>query len=289
MKSTDRIANLAMAVTGCDIQPVSDLRENANGLEQSFRCGALSEDIPARDVTLQIGEDGCFNLYDGIGCDAPLLSGAIGDFSKGTIKVSALLKIEDAETFYSEMGLDDPAMMCAPVLREKLTVTAAPKHLTGLSRFAVTDMYRKDDLLYMEMEGVVDRPSLLVRAAREARFSELRETDLPATLKDAFFDITVRANPLGDPSFMGFDILEYPDVQFPELSLRAAEAILRLQPGLMPEPGQPYEDWLERTGLDDSFKGNGGAVPGTQQLFDVGSEMVESIERDNADLDEMDF
>ncbi len=48
-----------------------------------------------------------------------------------------------------------------------------------------------------------------------------------------------------------------------------ADAAILEQPGLIPDDDMEYDDWLELTGLDDSFVGDGLTVPGTADLYDA--------------------
>jgi len=59
-------------------------------------------------------------------------------------------------------------------------------------------------------------------------------------------------------------------IQGNELTIKElAEEAVRQQPALIPAKIIPYLEWLDLTGRDDSFVGNGETVPGTQDLYEA--------------------
>lgn len=54
-----------------------------------------------------------------------------------------------------------------------------------------------------------------------------------------------------------------------EVICRAADWIVAEEPGLIPQEDETYEAWLEATGRDDSFVGDGISIPGTADLYDA--------------------
>ncbi len=62
----------------------------------------------------------------------------------------------------------------------------------------------------------------------------------------------------------------------------AADAQVLSDPSLMIEDDQKYEDWLAATGLDKSFVGNGGDIPGSGDLYEAALRYKEVL--DMADM-----
>lgn len=48
-----------------------------------------------------------------------------------------------------------------------------------------------------------------------------------------------------------------------------ADTAVLAEPGLIPAGWEEYEAWLERTGRDDSFVGDGYSIPGTEDLYEA--------------------
>lgn len=59
------------------------------------------------------------------------------------------------------------------------------------------------------------------------------------------------------------------DSQSGQLIRQRADEVVSSEPGLFVAPGQSYENWLEATGRDDSFVGDGISIPGTADLYDA--------------------
>ena len=54
-----------------------------------------------------------------------------------------------------------------------------------------------------------------------------------------------------------------------ELVREMGDDAIRQEPGLVPEEEIDYGEWLEWTGRDDSFVGDGRTVPGTGDVYDA--------------------
>lgn len=59
----------------------------------------------------------------------------------------------------------------------------------------------------------------------------------------------------------------------------AADQYVAQDPSLVPDDEMDYEDWLEWTGLDDSFVGNGETIPGTGDLYEAVLRAIEARDR----------
>ena len=46
-----------------------------------------------------------------------------------------------------------------------------------------------------------------------------------------------------------------------------ADAAIAEQRGMVPDTGMDYAGWLDLTGMDDSFVGDGRTIPGTADLY----------------------
>ncbi len=57
---------------------------------------------------------------------------------------------------------------------------------------------------------------------------------------------------------------------------QAADAEVASDPSLVPNEWMEYEDWLEWTGKDDSFVGNGSTIPGTYDIYEAVVRVYES-------------
>jgi hypothetical protein len=68
---------------------------------------------------------------------------------------------------------------------------------------------------------------------------------------------------------MGFEFLDFPGTRNAVLVRAAADREVACSPGLIPDGPVPYADWLDLTGRDDSFIGNGEGIPGTRDLFEA--------------------
>ncbi|MCW3783018.1 hypothetical protein [Defluviimonas salinarum] len=55
----------------------------------------------------------------------------------------------------------------------------------------------------------------------------------------------------------------------------AADRAVAAEPGLIPDEWMDYVDWLDRTGRDDSFVGDGQSIPGTEDLYDAAMRLVD--------------
>jgi hypothetical protein len=55
-----------------------------------------------------------------------------------------------------------------------------------------------------------------------------------------------------------------------------ADAAVAAEPGLVPDGWEDYETWLENTGRDDSFVGDGVSIPGTADLYDAAMRAFEA-------------
>jgi hypothetical protein len=59
------------------------------------------------------------------------------------------------------------------------------------------------------------------------------------------------------------------DLMREERMREIADAAVAAEPGLVPEAWEDYDTWLESTGRDDSFVGDGTSIPGTADLYDA--------------------
>lgn len=108
----------------------------------------------------------------------------------------------------------------------------------------------------------------LVRASRNAYLAAWWDnTWLPASPAEALFELALGSNANPSPNEMGFEILEYPETRSAAILGSFADREVSSSPDLIPEGHTPYADWLELTGRDDSFVGNGHDVPGTRDLY----------------------
>lgn len=57
---------------------------------------------------------------------------------------------------------------------------------------------------------------------------------------------------------------------------QAADAEVAEDPALVPDVWMDYDEWLEFTGKDDSFVGNGSTVPGSADLYDAAIRALEA-------------
>lgn len=66
------------------------------------------------------------------------------------------------------------------------------------------------------------------------------------------------------------------DLMREERMREVADAAVAAEPGLVPDAWEDYETWLENTGRDDSFVGDGHSIPGTADLHDAAMRAFEA-------------
>jgi len=66
------------------------------------------------------------------------------------------------------------------------------------------------------------------------------------------------------------------DMAHDEALRLAADEEVKRDPSLIPPEWMEYDDWLEWTGKDDSFVGNGSTIPGTEDVYEAAMRAFET-------------
>lgn len=262
---------LAEAVTGARATPVGFVTEGRDWvttLALDWDGGPGAFDLPAR-MTLRVGPHG---EYDA------LLEGAARPFASGlaqqtllrpaTVRVGALIRVTDQETFRTEIGISSGAEITPSDLEARMLNLPIDPQEAGIDRVRVSDLRVHREEIYFEVIAEVSDMSRLVRAARDAYLDAWWDNGwLPCSPNEALFELALGSNANPSPDQMGFEFVAFPGTRQEAAMRAAADREVALSPSLVPDAPLPYADWLELTGRDDSFVGDGRDVPGTRDLY----------------------
>ena len=185
-----------------------------------------------------------------------------------TIRFGVLIQIMNREEFRSEMGASgDGEVGPSDLERAMIRLPVAPD-LAGIDRILVCNLSPEEDRLYFEVEAEVSDIRRFVRAAREAYLEAWWDnTWIPTSPQEALFELALGSNANPPPDDLGFQILEYPVTRAQVRRATGADLAVQQSPSLVPDAPLSYSGWLEVTGLDDSFVGDGVDRPGTRDLY----------------------
>lgn len=264
---------VAEAVTGARAAPLSvepDGRSVLTRLEVDWDGCPGGFDLPGR-VEVRVEPWGGYEARLE-GADAPFATGRVRDLTDGPVEVrfGALIRVSDEGLFRTEMGVfGDRSLHASDLEKGMLALPVKPRD-AGVSRLRVEELSVEGDEAYFEVVAEVADPGRLVRAAREAYLEAWWDnTWLPASPREALFELALGSNDNPSPDEMGFEFLEYGETRNEARVREAADREIAAQPGLVPGERVPYEDWLDLTGLDDGFVGDGRTRPGTRDLFEA--------------------
>ncbi len=262
---------LAEAVTGAQATLDSAVFEGGDRvftlvLDWEGSPGAF--DLPAR-LTLRVGP---YGEYDAQleGASRPFASGLTQEtlMTPATVLVGALIRVTDLETFRDVMGLSSEAEITPSDLEgQMLNLPVVPEE-AGIHRIRVSDLRVHGEQIYFEVTAEVVDMGRLIRAARDAYLEAWWDNSwLPSSPNEALFELALGSNANPSPDQMGFEFVEFPGTRQEAAMRAAADREVALSPSLVPDAPLPYSDWLALTGRDDSFVGDGHAVPGTRDLY----------------------
>lgn len=206
------------------------------------------------------------------GFDGAFATGKVRDLMDRPVevRVGALIRVSDEGLFRTEMGVfGGRSLRASDLEKEMLEIPVEPRN-AGVSRLRVEELSVEGDEAYFEVVAEVADMGRMIRAAREAYLEAWWDnTWLPASPREALFELALGSNANPSPAEMGFEFLEYGETRNEARVREAADREIAAQPGLIPDKRVPYEDWLDLTGLDDSFVGDGKTRPGTRDLFEA--------------------
>ena len=185
-----------------------------------------------------------------------------------TVRVGVLIRVTNPEAFQAEMGCSTGAGVGPSDLERGMVRLPVEPDLAGIDRILVRDLSVGEDQMYFEVEAEVSDMGRLVRAAREAYLEAWWDnTWIPTSPQEALFELALGSNANPSPDQLGFEILDHPLTRGQVRCAIEADLEVQQNPILVPDAPLPYADWLELTGRDDSFVGDGRAVPGTRDLY----------------------
>lgn len=262
---------VAEAVTGARAAVLSaepDGRGVLTRLEVDWDGCPGGSDLPGR-VEVRVGPCGGYEARLE-GTDAPFATGKVQDLVDRSVevRVGALIRVSDEGLFRVEMGIfGDRHLRTSDLEREMLELPVEPRD-AGISRLRVEELSVEGDEAYFEVVAEVSDIGRMVRASREAYLEAWWDNSwLPSSPREALFELALGSNANPSPADMGFEFLEYGETRNEARVREAADGEIAAQPGLIPDKRVPYEDWLDLTGLDDGFVGDGRTRPGTRDLF----------------------
>lgn len=264
---------VAEAVTGARAAPFSvepDGRSVLTRLEVDWDGCPGGFDLPGR-VEVRMAPCGGYEARLE-GANAPFATGRVRDLTDGPVevRVGALIRVSDEGLFRSEMGVFGERGIRASDLEKGMLALPVNPRDAGVSRLRVEKLSVEGDEAYFEVVAEVSDPGRLVRAAREAYLEAWWDnTWLPASPREALFELALGSNDNPSPADMGFEFLGYGETRDEARVREAADGEIAAQPGLIPDERVRYEDWLDLTGLDDGFVGDGKTRPGTRDLFEA--------------------
>ena len=272
------------AVTGARVAPLSvepDGRDVLTRLEIDWDGCPGGFDLPGR-VEVRVAPCGGYEARLE-GADAPFAAGRVQDLTDLPleVRVGALIRVSDEGLFRTEMGVfGDRSLRASDLEKEMLELPVEPRD-AGLSRLRVEELSVEGDEAYFEVVAEVSDLGRLVRTAREAYLEAWWDnTWLPASPREALFELALGSNDNPSPDEMGFEFLEYGETRDEARVREVADREIAEQPGLIPGERVSYEDWLDLTGLDDSFVGDGRTRPGTRDLFEAAIRAVPESDPD---------
>ena len=273
-EKNDMLAAQAVAsMTGAKARVIGPSGNGLKGqtiLELDWGRAPGADELPKR-VTLSFDPDGGYEARVE-GADTPFSSGPLRPLvqSPSELRIVALIRITDPETFMSEMGVNGTEPLGPDHFRAGMLRLPAALTDLGLLHLTVTDMSVFGEKAYFKVTAEVADMAAMVRAAREA-YNECwwDNTWLPRSPHEALFEIALGSNSNPSPSDMGFEFLDHPQTRDADRIREAADTEVSASPALIPEERVTYAEWLELTGLDDSFVGDGRERPGTRDLFDA--------------------
>jgi len=264
---------LAEAITGAPARPESARMEGVDRvteltLDWSGSPGA--HDLPGR-LELRVGPYGDYTAR---------LEGAGSDFATGlvqttlmpptTIQIGALVRVTDRDALRSDMGLSRDTEIGPSELERSMLNLSVDAQSAGIDRIWVSHLSVDGDQLYIEVSAQIADMGRLVRAAREAYLEAWWDnTWIPGTPQEALFELALGSNANPSPDEMGFEFVDFPGTRRAARLRAAADREVAQEPGLRLDHPLPYADWLDLTGRDDSFVGDGADRPGTRDLFEA--------------------
>lgn len=264
---------LAEAVTGARAAPRGIRKEGRDlvaelGLDWDGCPGGL--DLPD-GVTLRVGPYGDYEARLAEATD-PFASGLLQRTlaRPARVRVGALIRVTERELFRSSMGVSGERRLTASDLDQRMLRLPVEGHLAGIDRVRVAELSLKGEEVYLEVLAEVSDPRALTRAAREAYLEAWGDnTWLPASPREALFELALGSNANPSPADIGFEFLGYGGTREEARVREAADREIGAQPGLVPDERVRYGDWLDLTGLDDGFVGWGETRLGTRDLFEA--------------------
>lgn len=262
---------LAQAITGASARllgSVLDETSRTDRFELDWGEAPGAADLK-RDILIRTEPHGAYEAWFEEGRD-PFASGTVQETlaTPARIRIGSLIRILDTGEFRSEMGVEgDEELRPAHLDKGMLKLSPDPAQ-AGISSLSVSQIIMDGDKVYFEVTAEVADMAAMVRAAREA-YNECwwDNTWLPRSPQEALFEISLGSNANPSPSDMGFEFLDYPETRDAERIREFADLMVANSPALIPEKRITYQDWLELTGRDDSFVGNGHDIPGTRDLY----------------------
>jgi hypothetical protein len=225
-------------------------------------------ELPGR-VNIRVGPYGDYDArFEAV--SKPFASGLTQDtlMTPATVLIGVRVRVTDPETFRGAMGLTEQTEISAADLEAAMLRLPVDAAEAGIDRIRVSDVLSSQADLYFEVSAEVSDMGRLVGAAREAYLEAWWDnTWIPGSPNEALFELALGSNANPSPDEMGFEFVEFPDTRHQSALRAAADREVALSPSLVPDAPLPYSDWLELTGRDDSFVGNGLDVPGTRDLY----------------------
>lgn len=262
---------IAEAVTGARATTESSVIEGRDQITTLLLdwdgCPGGSE-LPER-VNIRVGPYGDYVArFEEI--SKPFASGLAQEtlMTPASVLIGVRVRVTDAETFQEAMEISEDSGISAADLEAAMLRLPVEAAEAGIDRIRVSDVMSSQDDLYFEVSAEVSDPGRLVRAARNAYLEAWWDnTWIPCSPNEALFELALGSNANRSPDEMGFEFVEFPDTRQAKLLGAAADREVSPSPNLVPDAPLPYADWLELTGRDDSFVGNGLDVPGSRDLY----------------------
>lgn len=262
---------LAEAITGARATPescVMEGRDRITTLALDWDGGPGAFDLPDR-LLLRICPYGDYEARFA-GALEPFASGLVQEtlMSPGTIRFGVLIRVTDQNTFRADMGLSQEKEILPSDLEASMLNLPVDIQKAGIDRIWVSHLSLEGERIYFEVSAAVADMGRLVRAARDAYLEAWWDNSwVPSSPNEALFELALGSNANPSPAELGFEFVAFPGTR-QEAALRAAaDREVALSPSLVPDAPLPYADWLELTGRDDSFVGDGRDVPGTRDLY----------------------
>lgn len=262
---------LAEAITGARATlEVFDMegRDRVTTLVMEWDGSPGGFDLPAR-LTLRVGPYGEYEAQLE-GAAKPFATGLSQQtlMTPGTVRVGVMIRVTDQDVFRENMGLSPGATITPTDLGAHMLNLPVEPQEAGIDRIRVSDLSAFGAQVYFEVSAEVSDMGRLIRAAREAYLEAWWDnTWFPCSPNEALFELALGSNANPSPDQMGFEFVDFPETRHAERLRVVADREVSLSPSLVPDAPLPYADWLELTGRDDSFVGDGRGIPGTRDLY----------------------